>query len=651
MPAAAEAAVAELLDTAAAEPAEAGLDRNCRRILEMEPAALENIDGAGTGLENGDVVIISGGARGVAAAAACALAATASLKLVLLGRTAAPVPEPDWLKGLEAEAEIKKAILAHEFSGNTVSPRELETAYARRIANRQVARTLKAVRNAGSEAHYVEADVRNAGMVSGVVARLQQQIGPVRALIHAAGILQDRLIVDKSPEQFETVVSTKVDGLLALLQAVDVSHLKHLVLFSSVAGRLGNRGQADYAMGNEAINKIARQLASEYPQLRVRSINWGPWDGGMVQPALRREFERRGIDLIPVDRGAAHLVQEMAAGDSEVEVVVGAARLSAAPAQRPHPAEASRNEEAPAESDLSLAFQREIDTETHPVLRSHVIAGRPVVPLALMAEWFGQSALHENPGLSLQGLEDMRVLKGIDLNGEPRKIRLLAGKALYDQGRYQVHLELRDDENRVLHCRARAILTDSLEPPPAYERPAALGGNGYKRSPAEVYEQILFHGPDLQGIREIVHLSDSGMVAGISAAPAPAAWMKSPLRKHWLSDPLVLDAAFQMASVWCFEKLGAVSLPSYWARYRQYCRMFPSDGVSAILEVGEATVRRMKGDFTFVDGQGRVVAEICGYEAVVDPSLYRAFKPKRSGDSDPAGDAVAAAPQKRAATG
>ena len=104
--------------------------------------------------------------------------------------------------------------------------------------------------------------------------------------------------------------------------------------------------------------------------------------------------------------------------------------------------------------------------------------------------------------------------------------------------------------------------------------------------------------------------------------------MNEPLRSRWIGDPLVLDSAFQMAIVWCFEEMGAVSLPSYSASYRLYRDVFPQNGVAAILEVQEASDRKMKGDFTFLDAENVVIARLTGYEAVMDANLYRAFKPK-----------------------
>ena len=117
------------------------------------------------------------------------------------------------------------------------------------------------------------------------------------------------------------------------------------------------------------------------------------------------------------------------------------------------------------------------------------------------------------------------------------------------------------------------------------------------------------------------------MVAEVVGAPEPSHWIAAPLRNSWLCDPLVLDSAFQMASVWCYEQHGYVSLPSHAESYRQFRTGFPAAGVVVALEVTGATAKRMRGDFTFLDGRGEVVARLTGYEAVMDPLLNRAFKP------------------------
>ncbi|MFZ0724248.1 MAG: SDR family oxidoreductase [Desulfobacterales bacterium] len=630
LPAVAAAVADALLHRGPGDPVEIGLAQNGRWSLALQEAPLPADASEDRLFDAGEVVVVSGGARGVTAAAAIALAARPQPKLILLGRSPAPEPEPSWLQTLDGEGAIKRAILTHEFGGDA-TPARLEAAFHRYMANREIAASLAAIRDTGAEAHYYRLDVRRADDVRDFIAAVTDRHGPVRAIVHGAGVIEDRLIVDQKPENFARVFDTKVTGLENLLAATDKAALRHLVLFSSVTARLGNRGQAAYAMANEALNKIARRFALDCPQCRVKAINWGPWEGGMVSAGLGREFRRRGVDLIPMASGARHLVEEMGrAGDPEIEVLVGATipASDARPALPPAApiAAGGEGETAP---ELSLTFHRDLDLGNHPVLRSHVIGGTAVVPLALMTEWFAHGALHGNPGLVLQGLDDLRVLKGIRLDRGKKHIRLMAGKARPSRGTFEVPLELRDGVHgdvELIHSRARAILTEELAPAPPYRIPASLTRPSYDRPIAEVYERILFHGPDMRGLRGISHLSAAGMVADVAAAPAPSAWFTEPLRKQWLSDPLVLDAAFQMATIWCFEEKGAAALPSYCAAYRQYRRRFPAEGVTAVLEVTAAGNHKMQGNVTFLDRDGAVVARMTGCESVMDPALQKVFR-------------------------
>src|SRR5690606_29052321 len=147
--------------------------------------------------------------------------------------------------------------------------------------------------------------------------------------VHGAGVLADRRLEDKRPEDFERVFATKVDGLDALLEATAGDPLDTILLFSSVAGRFGNAGQSDYAMANSVLDAIAAREAAARPAARVRSLAWGPWAGGMVTPELAALFESRGIGLIDLERGADAFVRE-AYARGPANCVLGA-ELSGAP--------------------------------------------------------------------------------------------------------------------------------------------------------------------------------------------------------------------------------------------------------------------------------------------------------------------------------
>ena len=620
----AKAVVTELVHSG---PVEIGLEQNRRLLFELESSPYPR---GKIALDPGDVVVITGGARGVTAAAAYALADHVKPTLVLLGRSPLPRPEPEWLASAEDEAAVRKAILKNEFSGNHVSPMQLQETFRKCMANREITRNLDQLKMTGATVLYYSADVRDAERMNSVLDEVRSAHGPVKAIIHGAGMLEDRLIIDKTPEQFERVFDTKVKGLSVLLEATKHDDLRYIVLFSSVSARMGNKGQVDYAMANEVLNKVAQQECVMRPNCRVTSINWGPWDGGMVSPALKREFERKGIELIPEDQGASCMLYEMMGDKScPVEIVIGAG--SAIGAWSGSRGERTEDSPQPLGKDkLSLTFKRELDVDRYPILGAHILGGRPVVPFALMTEWLGHGALHENPGLFLHGLDDIRLLSGIKLTDEKKLVRLLAGKARKKGAVYEVDVEIRNgmkDGKEVIHLRAKAILTDTLAQAPLFSMSEDITSQAYFRSIDEVYEKILFHGIELRGIKEILSCSSCGMVAKVSSAPSPEKWMADPLRSNWIGDPLVLDSAFQMAIIWCFEEKGVVSLPGYGASYRQYQNRFPSEGVTAVLEIRETAEHKMKGDFTFLDPDNNVVAQLIGYEAVMDASLFKAFKP------------------------
>jgi NAD(P)-dependent dehydrogenase (short-subunit alcohol dehydrogenase family) len=621
----------ELLNPAVREDREVGLGAGGRVTLSLASAPYGEADEREPALTREDVFIVTGGARGVTAASALALARVAPLTLVLLGRSEAPFKEPEWLSSCGAANEMKRAILQNEFGGQAPSPRTLEAAYRRYAANREMSDTLSQISAAGGRVRYHQVDVRNREAVFEVLEGVRKNEGPISGILHGAGVVEDRLIIEKTPDQAARVLETKITGLQHLLDATAEDPLRFLILFSSVAARFGNRGQADYAMANEVLNKIAVREAALRPDCRVAAINWGPWDGGMVTESLKRAFEKRRIGLIPLEAGARCLVRELSqtGASAPPEVVVGSAigdTGAGAPTAKVIVAS------PPPRAELSLLFKREIDMARLPVLASHLLDGIPVVPFALMAEWIGHGAMHANPGLQLLGFDDLRLLKGIRIEEQMKTIRLMAGKAKKRGDAFEVDVEIRNgvvDGADVIHSRARALLAHGLPEAPVLPADFVSRFAPYEKSVREVYDDILFHGADLQGIRRIIGLSEAGMAAEISAAPEPEKWMADPLRTRWISDPLALDGAFQMACLWCHEKMGAVSLPSYTARYRQFCRTFPEEGVTAVMEVVERHPHKMTGDFTFIDTRGAVIATLTGYEAVVDPSLYRAFKPER----------------------
>src|SRR5262249_12959381 len=155
------------------------------------------------------------------------------------------------------------------------------------------------------------------------------------------------------------------------------------------------------------------------------------------------------------------------------------------------------------------------------------------------------------------------------------------------------------------------------EAPPATDPPAA---EPFGQSVDEVYDEILFHGTDLRAIERIESMGEAGALAFVRTSPPPSTWNSNPVRAAWLADPLALDTAFQLLSVWSFQVHQAVSLPCFAGSYRQFRRAFPGDGVSVSVRVRKDAGSTVRADVEFTDADGRLVAKLTDAEHVVDAS-------------------------------
>ena len=558
-------------------PDEVGISRQGRIKVELEthraPAVLER---RGRDLVARDVVVISGGGRGITAEVAVALAAAFGPRMVVLGRSPAPGPEEDWLASARDDAGVKRALAAR--SGRKLTPPELAAESGRILGEREVRRNLERIVAAGSQVSYVSVDVRDAAAVQAAIAKVRREFGPIRGLVHGAGVLADRKIVDQTDAQFDHVYGTKVEGLDHLWAAIDPDALSMLVLFSSSSARFGRLGQVAYAAANEYLNKWAQQQAVRLAGCRVVSFNWGPWAGGMVTDALKPMFKREGVALIPLGAGAKIVVAEARqGGGSAVELVVVAE--PAQPVADGHASSPSASSTTNRE-ELQTVFRRVVDLESVPVLSAHVIDGHAVLPVAMTLEWMAEAAIHRNPGLLVCGVDDFRLFKGVILGHQkPATIELRAGKPVRRAGHFMVPVELcgtLGNGRDLVHARSVIVLGDRFEESRPRLREPVL--SPYPLLREEIYQSVLFHGPLMQGIESVEGCGELGIAGWVLTVPSASDWLDRPVRNKWLIDPLAIDSAFQLVGLWTRETVGANSLPTGLGRLRIYQREFPDAG-------------------------------------------------------------------------
>jgi hypothetical protein len=331
-----------------------------------------------------------------------------------------------------------------------------------------------------------------------------------------------------------------------------------------------------------------------------------------------------------VEQGARLVLSEIETrGERPVEIVVLAEPQAVKTPGRP----ALDPEASPHTSNgrLEQVLERRIDLDSLPVIRSHVIDGHAVLPMALILEWLAEGALHRHPGLTVLGIDNLRLYKGVILrDSRPTTVSLHAGKAERRDGASIIPVEMLgalENGREVTHARGEVVLAERHAPGERFLVETDLSPVLADRD--EIYRRILFHGPAMQAIKQVEGCDDRAIAGWVSTAPPPASWIERPLRQNWLTDPLAIDAAFQLLVLWCQERFGASSLPTGVGAYRQYRRSFPTDGVRVVAAIQHFTDHRAVADIEFLDAQGNPVARIESYECVIDPSLNQAFRRNR----------------------
>ncbi len=599
----AEAAAAIVNELGGEGPREVGLGPAHRTTLALREAPAVVLEQR---VVSGDLVVVTGGARGVTAECARALAQQRGVALLLLGRSAVPSAEPQWMTLATDEAALKRALLEHAAPGDRPSPKMLGEACRAVLAGREIRTRLSELEAGGVKVRYRSVDVRDEASLQVVLEEARAEFGPVRGLIHGAGVLRDKRIEDKRDDDFDQVLDTKLAGLRALLNATAQDDLRFVAFMASVSGRFGRRGQSDYAVANQALVSIAQAEAVKRPGCRVVALDWGPWDGGMVTAALRSEFEREGVALISLTDGARALCDEVqTAPGGPTEVVLGAGFA----------------EESSAAFELAASFR--LDAATFPVLADHQLAGKSVLPLAMTLEWFAQAAVKAAAGRIVQSIEDVRVLKGVTA---PEDVAIWVGNFEATPGGSRFTLELRNTRDQV-HVRAVARVGGAVPATVAIGAPAAM--RPYPHTLQTIYSEQLFHGAQLEAIEGIDGICAEGMTLRLRTYPMSDRLLPAPTVR-WVTDPLVVDGVFQALILWCREQRGAPSLPSRVGSWRQL-KAFPVGSVHATVRVREVEGAAITSDVDLLDDAGEIVAQLEGCVCTVSPMLDQAFHREASG--------------------
>ncbi len=473
----------------------------------------------------GDVLLVTGGGRGIAAECALALARETGAALALVGRS-------------------------------------------RPADSAELAANLERIRAAGIRCAYRSADVTDPGAVSAAVAGIVAELGPVTGVLHGAGANQPRLIAALDAAAVAATLAPKVGGLRHVLQAVEASGsnggLKLLVGFGSIIARTGMAGEADYALANELLTREVERYGAAHPGCRALAAEWSVWSGIGMGARLGKldALVREGITPIPPDRGLESLLELLRRPRAATPAaVVVAGRFGEPPTvdldRLALPFLRFLERERFSVPGVELIVEADLGADSDPYLSDHVYSGERLFPAVLgleaMAQVAGALARSSPDSASVPTFEPVfePIFERVRFDrpvSVPEGERVTLRLAALVRGPGQVEVVLRSSATgfQLDHFRAlcrfdRRPEASQVEAPAAAERGA---GVPLTLDPArDLYGGLLFHRGRFRRLRAYRRLRATECAAEISP-DGTAAWFGRTLPGALLlGDPAVRDAA------------------------------------------------------------------------------------------------------------
>lgn len=450
---AAQWVVAEAL--AATEHVEAHYDSDGRRRVPVWRHLPTDNLATDAPLSADDVLVVTGGGKGITAECAISLGQATGARLAIIG-TARP----------ESDAELSNSL------------RRMEAA--------------------GLRFRYYPVDITDGTAVRDAFKRIRDELGEVTAILHGAARNQPKLLAQHDEESFQKTLAVKVGGARNLLAAADADRLRTFITFGSIIARTGLPGEADYGLANEWLTRVAERWQESHPHCRSVAVEWSVWSGvGMGERLASVDvLVRQGIVPITPERGVP-LLHELLTRRLPAVAVVVTGRYREMPTFRferhelPFLRFLERSEVF--YPGLELVAEAELSADNDPYLDDHRLQGERLLPAVIGLEAMAQAASALTDATLPPVFEEVSFDRPVVVpQGSPLKIRLAA--LVRAPGVVEVALRSEETAFQVDHFKATCRFGTPLGNDEEARLPS-VGVEGHVELDPErdLYGDILFH--------------------------------------------------------------------------------------------------------------------------------------------------------------
>jgi enediyne polyketide synthase len=303
-----------------------------------------------------DVILVTGGAKGITAECALALARSQKAKMALVGRS--------------------------------------------QLSNSEVTLTLERFQAEGLTCRYYSCDITNIDAVTELVGQITAELGTITGVIHGAGLNQPRRVEQIGTAKAIAETAPKLLGADNLLRVLAATPPKLFMAFSSIIGVTGMPGNAWYAFANETLELMLRRFAAEHLETQVISLAYSVW--GEVGMGARmgsvKNLARMGINAIPTSEGINRFLK-LFTHDPGVKQVVITARLNGfdtwTPISAPLPTGLRFIEKVVyLEPGVELTARTRLTLDLDLYVRDHLWRGSYLFPTVFGLEAMAQATAH-----------------------------------------------------------------------------------------------------------------------------------------------------------------------------------------------------------------------------------------------------------------
>lgn len=585
-------------------------------------------------------VIVTGGARGVTAEVAKELARRTGCKLHLLGSSQPPEVPSAWHTFGQAERKDFKAQLMKEALANGEKPIDAWGRFEKAV---EIDANLNSFADEGLHATYHACDVGDRAALAAVLDEIRAADGAIAGVIHGAGYERAASFEKKKPELVELTIRTKVDGAANLMALTAGDPLQFFAAFGSVSGRFGGVGQTDYCLANDMQAKLVDWYRGQRPNVPACTFHWHAWDdvGMAVRPESKHIAKMHNITFMPAKEGSAHLVNELAAGLPEPEIVItelqfcqakyaDASRLAPPPAT---PAAITPSDiDEPfgvaafplidgiaSQSSGNLVAETRLDPVGDIFLAQHRFKERPMMPVVVTLEALAEAAsLCVGEDRNVTAIRDIEIQNGLRfLTDEVQTANVHAAHTA--DGNVQCDFTC-DFHNRkgVLLLKDKPYLRAVVETGAAAKFESTPPGQPAEWTQCWYPEEdvVIWHGMPFRCLQQIAVEGDEAW--GRIVAPAMNNLAGPRAGSRWQIPTAALDSCFFACGIVLWWKhRGVVAIPDGIERL-DLCRN-PKEGENCIVHIKDRGRQENRAlyDFTVFGEDGTPVFRVTGYRNVI----------------------------------